>query len=101
VVPLGDCCSLLPVACTPESTLAPGEATMPESDAPLPGAITPVLLPAGLVADPPVVPTWAKAAPDAARLRHNVLATNKRDIWILLNIFWRAGSAMPCPAELT
>jgi hypothetical protein len=61
----------------PESTLLLGVATMPLSDA----------LPLGVIVEPvvdvpsvPAVPVWAKAKPEAARLMHRLLATNKRDI---------------------
>jgi hypothetical protein len=84
--PFGDCCRPDPLALMPESTLLLGVATMPLSAAPLPGVmVEPVVAVPELVPAVPVpvpVPVWAKAKPEAAKLIHRPLATNKRDISI-------------------
>ena len=91
--PPGDCCSLLPPVLMPESTLLFGVATIPVSDEPLPGVM---VEPAPAVPEPAApVPVWAKASPDAARLMHRPLATNKRDMIILLKFILPASSEMP------
>jgi hypothetical protein len=99
--PLGDCCMPEPLALIPESTLAPGLATIPESAALLPGVIVapfePVLVPVapvpapepapaavvldspGPVAPEPAALVCANARPDVASPITRLLATNKRD----------------------
>jgi hypothetical protein len=88
VEPFGDCCVPLPVALMPLSVLPPGVATMPESEAPLLGAMAPDV--------PPPAPICAKAVPEAARLKHRLLAINKRDMISLL-----IGSCRVQPAGVT
>ncbi len=75
--PFGDCWRPEPLALMPESTLLLGVATMPLSAEPLLGVI---VEPVVEVPAAPAVPVWAKAKPEAARLKHKLLATNKRDI---------------------
>jgi hypothetical protein len=78
--PFGDCWAPEPLVLMPESTLLLGVATMPLSDALPLGVIVEPLVDVPAAPAVPAVPVWAKAKPEAARLMHKLLATNKRDI---------------------
>jgi hypothetical protein len=89
VLLLGDCWALVPPALMPESTLVFGAVVIEDPEEPgamlWPAPAPPV--PAAPAAEPlPMV--CAKARPDAARLRHRLLATNKRDMMFLQIVYF-------------